>query len=403
MANTFSVADLFCGAGGLSAGFRQAGFELDCSIEHFPPAVKTYAQNIDSRIQPREVTEDIDLGTPDVIIGGPPCQGFSSAGMRRSGDKRNTLVSCFAQIVARHRPIAFVFENVEGFLTAEDGSRVLELLNPLVASGYRIHLRKVNAANYGVPQHRKRVVGIGGLGWEPTFPEPSHSAHGAPGAKLAGTWLPTAPTLEDALRGLPSPTTDGKGEPLGHTFRVLSGSDLERANILAPGQTMRDLPKNLWHQSYSRRSNRRVLDGTPTDRRGGAPAGVRRLRMDEPCKAITSGALTEFIHPTENRNLTLRECARIQTFPDTFDFAGSLNEQIRLVGNAVPPLLATAFARQLAEDLGAAKKRLGSGGLISFVPTLSLGMSPALTRVTAKVKSAFKVGPEVRMERLLWD
>ena len=403
MAKNFTVADLFCGAGGLSLGFTRAGFDLSHSIDHDAPAVTTYGNNIDRRVQLREITEDIELDSPDLIIGGPPCQGFSSAGMRRRGDERNTLVSCFASVVARHRPLAFLFENVEGFLTAEDGSCVLDLLGPLVEVGYQIHLRKVNAANYGVPEHRKRVIGIGGLGWEPTFPEPTHSAHGAPGARLAGTWLPSTPTLEDALSGLPGPSTNGIASPTGHFYRPLTGMDLERAKALKPGQTMRDLPKSLWHDSYLRRANRRVMDGTPTERRGGAPAGIRRLSMDEPCKAITSGSLTEFIHPTEDRNLTLRECARVQTFPDDFNFMGNLNEQIRLIGNAVPPLLATVFARQLAEDISVAARRLGSGRLVSFVPTLSAGMSPVLMRVTAKVKDAFNGKPKARMERLLWD
>ena len=125
--------------------------------------------------------------------------------------------------------------------------------------------------------------------------------------------------------------------------------------------------------------------------------------MNEPCKAITSGSLTEFIHPTEDRNLTLRECARVQTFPDDFEFAGNLNEQIKLIGNAVPPSLATVFARQMAEDISVAKQRQGPGGLVSFVPTLSTGMSPALMRVTAKVRDAFNSTPKARMERLLWD
>ena len=116
--------------------------------------------------------------------------------MRLAGDNRNTLVSVFAQLVARVRPPAFVFENVEGMLTTEKGQRIDDLLGPLVAGGYRVHLRKVNAANYGVPQHRKRVVAIGGLGFDPTFPEPTRSAFGAPGATLAATHLPLAETGE---------------------------------------------------------------------------------------------------------------------------------------------------------------------------------------------------------------
>ncbi len=153
---------------------------------------------------------------------------------------------------------------------------------------------------------------------------------------------------------------------------------------------MRDLPKELWHDSYRRRAYRRVMDGTPTERRGGAPAGVRRLVPDEPSKAVTGGALSEFLHPSEDRNLTLRECARIQTFSDDFCFRGTCAEQAQLIGNAVPPLLATVIARTLAVDLLVAKSKTCKGKLLSFVPTLSNGMSPILERVTKTVRATFR-------------
>src|SRR5207248_2363478 len=203
----------------------------------------------------------------------------------------------FADIVARLQPMAFVFENVEGFLTGEDGAWVLDLLVPLIAGGYRIHLQKVNAANFGVPQHRKRTIAIGGIGWDPSFPMPTHTAYGAPGAHLATRQLPPTPTLTEALLGLPPPSTVEPGYPADHYYRPLRGIELERASVLRPGQTMRDLPQRLWHDSYSRRALRRVMDGTPTEHRGGAPAGIRRLCPDEPSKAITGGARSEFIHP----------------------------------------------------------------------------------------------------------
>jgi DNA (cytosine-5)-methyltransferase 1 len=132
------------------------------------------------------------------------------------------------------------------------------------------------------------------------------------------------------------------------------------------------------------------MDGTPTERRGGAPAGVRRLILNEPSKAITGGALSEFLHPSEDRNLTLRECARIQTFPDSFCFQGTSVEQAQLIGNAVPPLLATVIASALAADLQVAEPKSKKGELLSFVPTLSNGMSPILERVTNTVKSTFR-------------
>jgi DNA (cytosine-5)-methyltransferase 1 len=324
----------------------------------------------------------------DVIAGGPPCQGFSSAGLRQAGDYRNTLVRSFALLVARDRPRAFLFENVEGFLTAEGGDRVFDLLEPLIETGYRIHLRKVNAANYGVPQHRKRVIAIGGLGWDPTFPSPTHSAHGAPGSLRPLSHLPRTPSLEAVLRGLPSPSTEPN--EFDHWYAALSLDDLQRAKCLKPGQRMRDLPRSLWHDSYERRAYRRVMDGTPTERRGGAPAGIRRLAPDQPCKAITSGARSEFLHPEENRPLTLRECARVQTFPDEFRFFGNASQRATLIGNGVPPLLAFAIGRALVQDLSTALPAQGAGTLLSFIPTLADGRSPALEHVTSRVRSRFR-------------
>jgi DNA (cytosine-5)-methyltransferase 1 len=301
------------------------------------------------------------------------------------------------------KPRAFIFENVEGFLTGEDGARVLDLLGPLLEVGYRIHMRKINVANFGVPQHRKRVIAIGGLGWEPSFPEPTHSAFGAPGALLASKYLPPTPSVMEALKGLDAPVTEPPGVPQGHFFRPLVGVDLERANALGPGMTMRDLPEELHHDSYRRRAFRRVMDGTPTERRGGAPAGVRRLQPNEPSKAITGGARSEFLHPMENRNLTIRECARLQTFPDEFTFLGTQAEEIQLIGNAVPPLFAFRLASNLASDLLRCSQVCEpTGALLSFVPTLSDGCSPALKQVMEMVNREF--GKYIQpQEMLLWQ
>jgi len=341
------------------------------------------------------IDEYTELPRPEIIIGGPPCQSFSSAGMRQDDDIRNTLVAVFAQLVARTRPRMFVFENVEGFLTAADGARVHDLLGPLIAVGYRIHLRKVNAANYGVPQHRKRVIAIGGLGFDPSFPEPTHRAYGAPGAEIGVSGLlPTSPTVAEALRGLPPPASQTPVQPQGHIARPLEGVRLALAQVLKQGETMQDLPPDFWHPSYRRRAYRRVMDGTPTERRGGPPAGVRRLDAAAPSKAITGGAAGEFIHPFEDRFLTLRECARIQTFPDSFEFVGSRAEQALLIGNAVPPLFGKAIAASVAKDLRDHLVEQGNmeGRLLSFVPTVANGMSPALEKVTRTVEERFTTG-----------
>jgi DNA (cytosine-5)-methyltransferase 1 len=382
LGSSFSVLDLFCGAGGMSRGFCDAGFDVILAIDKNQAAVRTYRENFAHAVEEMDLSQASRLPKATVIVGGPPCQGFSSAGARRHSDPRNSLVASFAQIIVEQRPEAFVFENVEGFLTGEGGVHVLELIEPLVAAGYRIHLKKVNAANYGVPQHRKRVVAIGGLGWDPTFPEATHAAFGAPGAGNHSRHLPLCPTVTEALRGLQKAAMDGDGSPQGHVSRKLTPSALLRAEQLQPGMTMRDLPKDLQHVSYRRRANRRVCDGTATERRGGAPAGIRRLSPDEPSKAITSGARTEFLHPYEDRNLTLRECARLQTFADDFIFVGNASEQALLIGNAVPPLLALRIAQSLRLDLERLKSVSEEGALLSFAPTTSTGMSPALQRTT---------------------
>lgn len=369
--------------------------------DSWPAAVETYRTNVGQHIVERAVTESMALPTVDVIAGGPPCQGFSSAGRRETNDQRNSLVRVFALLIARCRPRAFLFENVEGFLTTAAGRYVFDLLDPVIRAGYQVHLRKVNAANFGVPQHRKRVLAIGGLGFDPGFPPFTHRAFGAPGAELAAALQPPTPTLADALRGLPTPSAKAPSEPSDHVCQTLEDDDLERARLLRPGQSMRDLPEELWHPSFKRRANRRVMDGTPVEKRGGAPHGIRRLLLGAPAKAITGGSLRDFLHPHENRPLTIREAARIQTFPDWFRFCGSRADRIQLIGNSVPPTLGKALGEHLVQTLAAADSDPDAAGrLLTFVPTLSEGMSPALADVCTRVRARF--AQSTCGEKLLW-
>lgn len=387
----FTAVDLFAGAGGLSLGFQKAGFRNRWAVDHCAAAVETFRRNLDSQVTCADIQANVPCPPAAVIIGGPPCQGFSSAGQRKADDPRNACVSVFAQIVARTQPVAFVFENVEGFLTCEQGQRVRELLEPLIAAGYRIHLRKVNAASFGVPQNRKRVLAIGGLGFDPTFPQPTHWAFGVPGARSPLPGLARASTVAEAIGTLPCPTEGPPGNPADHWSRPASEARRRKIKALGPGQTMRDLAQADWHPSYQRRAYRRVQDGTPTARRGGAPAGMRRLKPDEPSKAITGGAGGEFIHPAADRFLTLRECARLQTFPDEFVFCGTQTEKALLIGNAMPPLWAETIARGLARDLQRDRNMAKSGALLSFMPGTAKGASPALQRVTDMIASSFQL------------
>ena len=406
------VLDLFCGAGGLSLGLKRAGFGISLAVDNWSHAQETFACNSPdvpflkadiSQLKGADLLGPAGIQgneQPALIAGGPPCQGFSSAGKRRPGDPRNTLVGTFACLVAELKPHFFLFENVEGFLTMDRGAAVFALLDPILEAGYQVHLRKVNAANYGVPQLRKRVIVVGALGTVPSFPEPSHAAYGAPGAHLAGRNLTPTPTLQQTIGDLEKASLRFNG----HIREPLTGLDLQRCAALKPGQTMRDLPIGLQHDSYSRRANRRVRDGMPTERRGGAPAGLRRLRSDEPSKAITGAAVSEFLHPSIKGFLTIRECARLQTFPDEFEFIGTRSAQALLIGNAVPPRLAEAFGQSLIGDYHtsiASKTVSTEGRLLSFSPTLSTGMSPILCEVFSHVSKRYGLSDTEKAETQL--
>ncbi len=401
---SLSSIDLFAGAGGLTLGLQWAGFDTLGANDNWNPAINTLKQNFNhawvSTEDVRELSATNILSetrgvTPLLVTGGPPCQGFTSAGARRASDQRNTLVGEFARIVAELQPRWFIFENVEGFLTMSAGNFVIDLLDGVIDAGYQVRLRKVNVANYGVPQLRKRVIAVGLLGADPGFPDPSHHAFGAPGAGMeCTTALPRTPTVAEALNRLEKPATSGQTETIqGHLVPRLSAADIRRFQLLEQGQTMRDLPKVLQHQSYTRRANRRVSDGIPTERRGGAPAGIRRLCAEEPSKAITSAAIREFLHPLENRCLTLRECARLQGFPDSFRFVGNRSEQATLIGNAIPPTFGEVLGKWIAGRTSlAATESSHSPRLLEFQVTNGTGMSPALSSVVARINARYEIG-----------
>ena len=179
----------------------------------------------------------------------------------------------------------------------------------------------------------------------------------------------------------------------GHLAPPVSESDARRFRLLQQGQTMRDLPMGLQHRSYARRANRRVSDGMPTERRGGAPAGVRRLRADEPSKAITSAAIREFLHPLEDRCLTLRECARLQGFPDSFEFIGNRSEQAILVGNAIPPTFGQILGRWIAARSSPLSSDTDdSSRLLEFHVANGTGMSPVLRNVVGRINARYQIG-----------
>lgn len=371
---------LFSGAGGCSLGFKKAGIEIISAYENNQAAIETYNKNFGLGI-----CHDVDLsncdfadirkrlgikrGEIDVIIGGPPCQGFTTAGNRFWDDPRNKLLKNYAYALEEFSPRWFMMENVEGLLTTAKGMYVVECVKKMIELGYSIYLKKVYMQEYGIPQRRKRVIIVGNkCGKKFKYPSPIEKADGK-------MYKNTSSTLRGAIKDL-----EEKEIPdIDHAIKTEKGIQLKRISLLKSGQSMKDLPEELQNESFKRRAHRRVCDGTPLEKRGGPPSGMKRLSYDEPCLTITGAALSEFVHPVKDRMLTLRECARIQTFTDDFKFMGSDSQKMQQIANAIPPLFAEKVATQIIES---DKNKSGeiSTGLIYLDVTKAKAKSPALIK-----------------------
>ena len=418
------VVSLFAGAGGLSRGFADAGLcpalavELDCD------AVATYRANVSNAVicmdigaDPADVVRAVDArrGTKKVfaVIGGPPCQGFSTAGARDHSDPRNRLVFSYLDIVSRLQPSWFLFENVEGILTSGGGDAIMGLAEQFGGLGYSFRVEKINFAKWGVPQARKRVLIVGNRhGIDFALPTASHYFDGKKHRGLLGL---KSSTLGDAIAGLPSMPVASHLEPVlyatplpindydarmrtappGPRAHAVVGfeRDAERIRLLKPGQSLRDLPEEFWPESFRSRAFRRVADGMPTEKRGGAPAGIRRLCADHASLTITSFSPRELIHPDLDRPLSLRECARLQSFRDCHDFKGSFQAVATQIGNAFPPIAADVLAQWMQITHGAAggtTEYCGMSvppGLFGYHLTEASAMSPALQVTDARLRS----------------
>ena len=425
---TNQVLSLFSGAGGCSLGFAQAGMKPSVAADIDPDAAATYTRNLGTDCLTADLSDDAAIEEvinrageqpPFMIVGGPPCQGFSTAGPRSAQDPRNRLIFNYLSLVERLSPRWFLFENVEGILTSNGGSDVTRLARELAQLGYAFRLEKVNFAGFGLPQTRKRVIIVGNrIGRDFALP-PAFCSYDS-GKSKSHRGLPPSPTLLAALSDLPEPSTserrlsyDPRLQPssyacslrsmtgdVAHHFAPVQSEAAKIAPFLKPGQTMKDLPDDLQHDSWRRRANRRVADGTPTERRGGAPAGFKRLSGDLNSLTITSAAPREFIHP-----LALRECARLQAFPDSFEFTGKAVSVARQIGNAIPPLAAKVLAEAImAEDGraggGMAQARSVQPGLLGFHLTDAGGMSPALAHTAAQLQNLMHHGVALPLFRV---
>lgn len=387
------AVDLFAGAGGMSLGFEQAGFEVAAAVEIDPIHCAVHKFNFPTTpVIPRSVSEltgsDIrklaNLGDRqiDCVFGGPPCQGFSLIGQRVLDDPRNSLVLDFVRLVAELNAKTFVFENVKGLTVGKQRAFLEELVAAFGEHGYSVRLpwRVLNAASYGVPQHRERLILFGSKkGVElPDYPMAiSNPADGRRNVK----GLPAGPSCRDALGDLPD----------AERFETLMETDVVKTSSLKKPSTyaaeMRCLTNNAWHFGHVREWNPSFLTSsartvhTDISRRrfqSTAPGDVEPISrflklspggLSNTLRAGTDGARGAFtsprpIHYEHARCITVREMARLHGFPDWFRFHSTKWHGARQIGNAVPPPLARAVAGKVIDALGVKPKM--SGGMLAL-------------------------------------
>lgn len=391
--------DLFAGAGGMSLGFEQAGFHVVAAVEYDPihcathefnfPNCETICRSV-TDIDGTYIRNEANLGKRDidVVFGGAPCQGFSLIGKRALDDPRNSLVHHFVRLVAEIRPKYFVFENVKGLTIGEHKRFLEEIIEAFGRKGYSVehNYQVLNAADYGVPQDRRRLFLYGARrGYAlPKYPEPTHFR---PNGKTHHTALQKTPTVLEAFGDLPE----------ADDFDVLLERDWIYAKFAKPSSYARKLRasndsikgKLLLSSSlrtiHSELSIRRFKDTLP----GNVEPVSRFLKLDpngisNTLRAGTAsdrGAFTSPrpIHPFSPRCITVREAARLHSYPDWFRFHVTKWHGFRQIGNSVPPFLAQAVASRVIEKLGGPigeKERVRASGL----DLLELDMSGAALR-----------------------
>lgn len=297
------VVSLFSGAGGLDLGFQMAGYEIVWANDLYEDAVNTYKKNIGNHIVCEDISKiDVDdIPDCDIVIGGFPCQGFSVANMKRHvKDERNELYKQLIRVIKAKKPKFFLAENVKGLINLAKGKVLRMILNDFADIGYKVKSKVLNAADFGVPQTRERVIIVGvrnDIDWEYLYPNPTHIQGGS---DILPNWV----SVGEALRHLPDP----------------------------------DEPNNILNHTYSK--YKLNINGY---------IGHRLLDPNKPAPTVTArgdskGGVVILPHPNGLRRMSCRELATVQSFPVDFEFYGSNSSVYRQIGNAVPPLLGYAIA-----------------------------------------------------------
>jgi DNA (cytosine-5)-methyltransferase 1 len=341
---TYKLIDLFSGAGGMSLGFVDprfcGGFKCVLAIDNDKAAIETHAANFGGQTALGNIelwlAESPNVPKADVVIGGPPCQGFSLLNKKRSGDLRRALWEPYLDIVALSEAKIFVMENVSELYRSDE---LVQIRQRAERMGFRTDAMVLNAADYGAPQTRKRTVIVG---WRkknveaPKFPPPR--THASPDLKIN---LPPWRTVKEVIGDLREPegTEIGSEAPLDlHFGRNPTAKSLERYRAVPPGGNRFDLMRNARH----------ITPACWIKKTSGGTDLFGRLWWDRPSVTIRTEFFKpekgRYLHPAEHRPITHREAARLMGFPDDFIFKGGKTEIAKQIGNAVPPNLAGAIA-----------------------------------------------------------
>ncbi len=343
--------DLFSGAGGMSAGAAECGIDIRYAVEFDPFAAKTFAHNHEQtklfnvdikKVQCSDFAA-LDRNIPLVIFGGPPCQGFSTSNQRNRSlaNENNWLYREYIRLVKEIKPDWVVFENVKGLIETENGFFLDAVLSELKTSGYATSYFILNSADYGVPQRRNRLFVIASLhDMEVSAPVPTVTKHVTVSQALKDLpELENGDSTDEKEYAFPARTAyakslRGKLKKCHNNLVTASAQHIiERYGHIPQGGNWENIPKSLM-VNYADASR--------------CHTGIyRRLKEDEPSVVIGNFRKNMLIHPWKNRGLSVREAARLQSFPDSFRFFGSIGFQQQQVGNAVPPLLAKAVFAQI--------------------------------------------------------
>lgn len=357
----YNFIDLFSGCGGFSHGLEMAGHKCLLGVDHDKFAVESFSENHPSavgvcmdihKLTKTKLEKIIDVGSVDMVVGGPPCQGFSTVGKGNSDDLRNSLFKQFIRIVKITSPKIIIFENVTGILAKKNEEVLKNIFKSFEKLGYQMDAQVMSADEFGVPSRRKRTILMGVKGGNPAFPEAVFGKR----KKFI--------TVKKALKSLATKNGTIHNHEV-ERAQISNQIDRERLKYIPAGSGIRYekdeksyLPKKLFYGI----NWKEISEGRFRQTR------LQRLPEDAPAPTILTSR-TMYYHPVETRYLTPREAAKCQSFSNDFIFKGSLTAQFRQIGNAVPPLM----AKHIGEEIKGIKFNIRKLKKIDIAQTVEIG------------------------------